>query len=137
MSLFSAAPESTTHGAAESGEVGEPEFGRFNGTHKTHEEAAMKNQANNLGGERWIAGVPADEGRIFADERAAPLLEILRELDQHSDRWSSLRVGDVLHEAVLACGFADEAEAWDVLMCQIRREKDSPPEGWTDRLGVG
>lgn len=98
----------------------------------------MKNQVNNnVGGERWIAGIPADEGRVFVDERAASLLEILRELDKHSEDWSNLRVGDVLHEAVLACGFADEAEAWDVLMCQIRRERSAAPQEWAERQGVG
>jgi len=97
----------------------------------------MKSQLNNTSSERWIAGVPVDGDPVIADERATSLLEILRELDKHSDRWPHLRVGDVLHEAVLACGFADEAEAWDVLMYQIRRERASVTEGRTEQQRAG
>ena len=71
---------------------------------------------------RAFAGVrnsPWQEGSDGRDERAAPLLEIIRELDRHSGRLADCQVGVVLHEAILACGFEDELEAWDALLYHL------------------
>ena len=59
------------------------------------------------------------EGSQGRDERAVPLLEIIRELDRQSGRLADCQVGVVLQEAILACGFEDELEAWDALLCHL------------------
>jgi len=63
------------------------------------------------------------------DERTAPLLEIIHELDHYSDRLPKCQVSTVLNHAILACGFEDEIEAWDALMCHLDRALDDPSLG--------
>ena len=79
---------------------------------------------------RTFAGVANSswqEGSNGCDERAAPLLEIIRELDRHAGRLADCQVSIVLHEAILACGFEDELEAWDALMCHLDPSLGDPP----------
>jgi len=61
-----------------------------------------------------------------ADERTAPLLEIIHELDRHADRLPKCQMDLALNKAILACGFEDEFEAWDALMCHLDQSLDSP-----------
>jgi hypothetical protein len=58
------------------------------------------------------------------DERTAPLLEIIHELDRYSDRLPKCQVSVALNKAILACGFQDEIEAWDALMCHLDQSLD-------------
>jgi len=44
------------------------------------------------------------------------LLRALREVEEFSGRLTATQVHEVIHEAILACGFADEADAWRGVM---------------------
>jgi hypothetical protein len=90
----------------------------------------MSYRAKRLFDLRTFAGVGNSswqEESACRDERAAPLLEIIRELDRHSGRLADCQVGVVLHEAILACGFEDELEAWDAVLCHLDPTLGDPP----------
>jgi len=65
-----------------------------------------------------------EDGR--ADERTAPLLEIIHELDRHADRLPKCQMNLAFNKAIQACGFEDEVEAWDALMCHLDQALDHP-----------
>jgi hypothetical protein len=65
-----------------------------------------------------------EDGR--PDERTAPLLEIIHELDRHADRLPKCQMNLALNKAIQACGFEDEFEAWDALMCHLDQALDHP-----------
>jgi hypothetical protein len=60
------------------------------------------------------------------DERTAPLLEIIHELDRYGDRLPKCQLRLALNKAILACGFEDELEAWDALMCHLDQSRVDP-----------
>jgi len=48
------------------------------------------------------------------------LLYALREVEEFSDRLSDTQFRAVIHEAILACGFVDEVDAWQGVMEHLR-----------------
>ena len=48
------------------------------------------------------------------------LLHALREIEEFSERLSDAQFRAVIHEAILACGFEDEVDAWQVVMDHLR-----------------
>lgn len=48
------------------------------------------------------------------------LLHALREVEEFSERLSDTQFHAVIHEAILACGFVDEVEAWQGVMEHLR-----------------
>jgi len=48
------------------------------------------------------------------------LLHALREVEEFSERLTDTQFHAVIHEAILACGFVDEVEAWQGVMEHLR-----------------
>ena len=48
------------------------------------------------------------------------LLNALREMEEFTDRLSDHQFNGAIREAILACGFADEVDAWQGIMEHIR-----------------
>ena len=48
------------------------------------------------------------------------LLNALREMETFADRLNSAQFHGAIRDAVLACGFADEVEAWQGIMLHLR-----------------
>ena len=48
------------------------------------------------------------------------LLNALREMEAFADRLNAAQFHGAIRDAVLACGFADELEAWQGIMLHIR-----------------
>lgn len=51
------------------------------------------------------------------------LLHALREVEEFSERLTGTQFHQVIHEAILACGFADEADAWRGVMQHLESGK--------------
>jgi hypothetical protein len=48
------------------------------------------------------------------------LLNALREMEEFTDRLSDHQFNGAIREAILACGFADEVDAWQGIMEHLR-----------------
>ena len=48
------------------------------------------------------------------------LLYTLREVEEFSDRLIDTQFRAVIHEAILACGFVDEVDAWEGVLEHLR-----------------
>lgn len=55
--------------------------------------------------------------------RVHALLHALREVEEFSGRLTGIQLHEVIHEAILACGFADEADAWRGVMQHLESGK--------------
>jgi len=84
----------------------------------------MAYQEEDASGKETCVNVCLNVNIGLSDERARTLLEVLQELDQRCGSLPGQQMSDVLHEAVLACGFEDEVEAWDALMWHLGKKLD-------------
>jgi hypothetical protein len=48
------------------------------------------------------------------------LLNALREMEEYTDRLSDHQFNGAIRDAILACGFADEVDAWQGIMEHLR-----------------
>ena len=61
---------------------------------------------------------PAEDSHL--DGQVHDLLHALREVEEFSGRLSDTQFHAVIHEAILACGFVDEVEAWQGVIEHLR-----------------
>ena len=58
------------------------------------------------------------------------LLNALREMEVFADRLGTAQFHSAIRDAVLACGFADEVDAWQGIMSHLRSGICHEPSCW-------